>query len=283
MDDMMTQLIYPALTLSGLGLLFGALLAWAARIFAVEVDEKVEAIQEVLPGANCGACGLAGCANFAELVVSGGAAMNACIPGGKELVDNIASILGQDAMDTVPLTAVVFCVGDNEAARDDFVYDGPKDCRLANTLWDGFKACRYGCLGLGTCVQSCLFDAITMGENNLPVIDEEACTGCGMCKEICPRDVIKIIPKEYGGCLLYCNSKDRGKKVKEACTVGCISCKACEKACPHGAVKMVNNLPEFDLDKCINCGECIIKCRQKGIQSRSDTVQPAAKKEEAAV
>ena len=270
----MDMIIYAAVTLGGIGLLFGGLLALASRVFAVEVDERVEAIADALPGANCGVCGYAGCNNFAEKVVAGEAEPNACIPGGKDVIGEICNIMCIDDMESAALVAMVACAGDHQSARDEFIYYGARDCRLAHKLWEGHKGCRYGCLGLGTCAELCPFDAIIMADNGLPLIDEEACTGCGVCRNECPRDVIRIIPKNYEGALVYCNSKDRGKKVKEVCTVGCISCKACAKVCPQEAITMENNLPVFDLNKCDNCGECIIKCRQQGIYSRNPQAVP---------
>ncbi len=261
-------LFYAAATLGGLGIVFGALLAWAAKVFAVEVDERVEKIQEVLPGANCGACGYAGCSNFAERVVAGECEINACIPGGKEVTDEIAACLGKEAMEAISYTAVVLCTGDNTKTKEKFIYAGAKDCNLAHRMWDGFKSCNYGCLGLGTCVDSCPFDAISMSENGLPVIDEDACTGCGMCRESCPRHLIEIIPQSYEGCLVFCKSKDRGKAVKEACEAGCIACKACVKACTHEAITFENNLPHVDIRRCDNCGDCVLKCKPGGIHPR---------------
>lgn len=262
------DLVYAAATLGGMGILFGAVLAWAAKVFAVEVDERVESIQEVLPGANCGACGYAGCSNFAERVVAGECEPAACIPGGEEVVGEICSILGKEASETVPMVAVVLCAGDNEHTEDKFIYGGAMDCRLAHNMWNGFKSCKYGCLGLGTCVDACPFDAISMGPEGLPVIDEEKCGGCGLCCDSCPRGIIQIVPKNYDGRLVFCNSRDKGKRVKEACSVGCISCRACFKACPNEAISFEDNLPVVDIEKCKNCGECTLKCKPGGIHSR---------------
>ncbi len=263
------KLLYAAITLGGLGVVFGLLLAWAAKVFAVEVDERVEAVKEILPGANCGACGYAGCSNFAEGVVSGDAELSGCIPGGKEVTEEIAKLLGKEGVSAQSLVAVVFCAGDDGKAAHKFHYDGAKDCKLAHSLWGGFKECRYGCLGLGNCVVVCPFDAIKMGAAGLPIIDETRCTGCGLCREECPRDIIRTIPKGYCGHIVMCNSKDRGKAVKNACSVGCISCKACIKACEKGAITMVDNIPVIDMEICDNCAECSFKCRQGGIRSRS--------------
>jgi len=260
-------LLQAALALGGLGAIFGILLSVAARVFAVEVDERVEQISEVLPGANCGACGYAGCNNFAEAVCSGNADVGGCIPGGKDTVSEICQILGKEGVESVPKKAVVFCDGDRQTAVERFVYDGSPSCKHADKMGGGFKACAYGCLGLGDCVEACPFGAMEMGDNGLPLIDEEACEGCGVCANYCPRGIIGMIPRDYRNKLVMCNSRDRGKSVVKACPVGCNGCKACTKACPQEAITMEDNLAVIDVDKCDGCGECVAKCKQGAIKA----------------
>ncbi|NMA92016.1 MAG: Fe-S cluster domain-containing protein [Firmicutes bacterium] len=254
-------MIWSIVTLGGLGVLFGALLALAARFFAVESDPRVEEIAEVLPGANCGACGYAGCQNFAQAVVEGKAAVDSCIPGGSETAEAIGKILGQDVEGREPVVAAVFCIGDREKASSKFIYFGIEDCRIAEEYGGGFKDCPYGCLGLGSCVAACPFDAMRMGPDGLPEVDRDKCTGCGLCKEACPRGIIRMIPREERGHLVLCNSRDRGRAVSRACQVGCIGCRACVRACPEEAITMEENLAVIDLDRCNDCGECVPKCR----------------------
>ncbi len=270
------DLYYAIATLGGLGIIFGVLLAVAAKIFAVEVDERVEAIQETLPGANCGACGYAGCGSFSEKVVAGECETTACIPGGKEVAAKICELLGMETVETKPQVAVVACAGDSEKARDSFIYAGAKDCRLAHQMWHGFKSCSYGCLGLGTCAEVCPFEAIVMGDNELPIVDEEKCTGCGVCRDTCPRGVFRLIPYDYEGHFVFCNSRDRGKVVKQACEVGCNACRACAKACPQEAVTVEDNLATVDTEKCDNCGECAAKCKPGSIKPVTDKKAPEA-------
>ena len=264
------QILYAVAALGGVALVFGALLGVVARFFTVDSDSRVEAVREALPGANCGACGYAGCNNFAEAVVEGKAPTNGCIPGGSGAAAAIAAALGQEAAATVPMVATVFCLGDKNKARDLFVYDGIKDCAVAEKYGGGFKACADGCLGLGSCVRACPFDAIAMGRNGLPVVDEKQCTGCGLCARACPRGIIKMLPQGDQGHLVLCNSHARGKAVTQACEVGCMACRACVKACPREAIAMENNLAVIDLAKCDDCGKCVLKCRPGTIHPRRE-------------
>ena len=206
--------------------------------------------------------------------------MNGCIPCGNEVAAAIGAIMGQEVTATVPQVATVFCLGDSGKALNSFIYDGIPDCNIAQTYGGGFKACPYGCLGLGSCVAACPFEAIAMGENGLPVVDPELCTGCGLCAKACPRGIIKILPKGEKGHLVLCNSQDRARTVSRACTVGCIACKACIKACEQEAITMENNLAVIDIEKCTDCGDCVQKCRPGTIYPRaavSPVVSIAAK------
>ncbi len=253
-------IIYAIAALGLIGLLFGLFLAIAAKVFAVETDPKVEAIKDVLPGANCGACGYAGCSNFAEAVAGGEANPSGCIPGGEETTNAIGEVLGQVISAATQPVATVFCVGDAFKTADRFIYDGVKDCSVASGFIGGFKECSYGCLGFGNCVDVCMFDAIKMGEHGLPVVDIDKCTGCSLCADACPRAIIKMLPKGDAGHLVLCNSHDRGKTVSKACEVGCIACKACVKVCAVEAIVMEDNLAVIDLEKCTDCGDCAVKC-----------------------
>ncbi len=241
------ELIFYAslITLGGLGLLFGAGLAFASKKFAVDIDPKVEQIIETLPGANCGACGYPGCSAYAEAVVAGDAPPNKCIPGGEDVTQNIASILGITGVESEEAkVAAIRCQGGKEEAVEKFIYSGIEDCHAALLINGGHKACRYGCLGLGSCAKACPFDAIEMNKNGLPVVIEDKCTGCGVCVQTCPRNIIELIPisqKVYLGCV----SKDRTKAVKSVCKVGCFACQLCTKpkVAPSGSIEMEGNLP----------------------------------------
>ena len=189
-------LITSVITLGSLGLLFGVGLAVAAKKFYVKVDPKVEQINEILPGANCGACGHPGCSAYANAVAAGQVAANKCTPGGSEVSDQVAKIMGLEAVAAEdPMVVVVQCQGGYKEAAEKFHYEGLPDCSAAALIGGGHKACSYGCLGHGSCEKDCPFDAITMSANGLPVIDEEKCTACGVCVVTCPRDILKLIPQ----------------------------------------------------------------------------------------
>ncbi|MDZ7260928.1 MAG: RnfABCDGE type electron transport complex subunit B [candidate division KSB1 bacterium] len=253
-----------------LGLLFGASLAYASRKFAVEVDPKVELVLKALSGANCGACGYPGCSAYAEAVVQGKAEINSCTPGGQATANQIAQILGKEVVGAMtPVIAVVQCQGGNKEARRRFIYQGLLDCTAAQLIASGDKACVYGCLGLGSCVKACPFDAMFMNSNGLPEVIEDKCTGCGICVKTCPRGIIKLIPKTqkiYLGCV----SQDRGKKVKDACIVGCTGCTLCAnpKTTPSGAIKMEGNLPVIVNAEADDLMNAVTKCPAKSFVVR---------------
>ncbi|MDZ7316580.1 MAG: Fe-S cluster domain-containing protein [candidate division KSB1 bacterium] len=232
------------LALGGLGLLFGAGLAFASQKFAVFVDPKVEEILAALPGANCGACGKPGCAAYAEAVSKGEIPPNRCSPGGAEVAKRLAAIMGVEASVAEPKVAVVQCQGGKAEAVEKFVYQGPQDCTAATLVGGGHKACSYGCLGLGSCVRACPFGAMYMSENGLPVVIEEKCTACNICVVTCPRGIMALIPRSQK-VYLACVSQEKLKAVKAVCSVGCYTCKICvtPKVTPSGAIEMEGNLP----------------------------------------
>lgn len=249
--------------IGGLGVLFGGLLAYAAKRFAVEEDPRVETVCDLLPGANCGACGFAGCSSAAEKIVAGEVPVDSCIPGGKKVADTICEVLGIESVASEGRkVAEIHCLGTKDVAPDKFDYQGVKDCKAAMMYSGGFKACTYGCLGLGTCVDVCPFEALSMGENGLPQVDTEKCVGCGVCAKACPRNVIHIELADRKAKYVPCNSKASGKIVRQACEIGCIGCKACVKACPNDAITVENNLAVINREKCDDCGKCAEACKR---------------------
>ncbi|MDZ7722380.1 MAG: RnfABCDGE type electron transport complex subunit B [candidate division KSB1 bacterium] len=230
---------------------FGTGLAFASKKFAVETDPKVDEILNELPGANCGACGYPGCNAYAEAAAKGEAPANLCTPGGETVAQSISNILGiSNEPSGDPKVAVVCCQGDNNNAVSKFHYQGIHDCHAAELVGGGHKACEYGCLGLGSCVESCPFDALSMGDKGLPIVDEEKCTACGICVTTCPRGIMQLIPRQQN-VYLACVSQDKAKAVKSVCKVGCFACKICTtpKVTTSEAITMQGNLPKIqDID-----------------------------------
>ena len=255
--------------MTGVGLFFGIVLAFANKKFAVEMNPLIHVVEDVLPKGQCGACGFAGCAAYAEAVVMNkDVAPNLCIPGKKAVADQVAKLTGKIPLDVEPVVAFVKCAEPISVASKKYIYSGINDCLAASLLQSGPKECEYGCIGLGTCVKQCVFGAIAMNAAGLPVVDKEKCTGCGKCAAACPKKVIDMIPIDAHVSVI-CNSHDKGAVVKKFCKVACIGCGLCKKQCPHGAIKLENSLAVVDSSVCIEkCTDpvCLEKCPTKAIQ-----------------
>lgn len=256
---------YSLIFLFMMAFLVGIGLALTARKFAVQINPVVEKVRDILPGANCGACGYAGCMGYAEAVAGNpDVPANLCAPGKAHVAEAIASLTGKEAGKIEPRIARIFCQGDERYAQRRFLYQGIRDCTAAILAGGGDKACIYGCLGYGTCMRACPFGAITMSEYNLPLIDPELCTACGKCVEACPKQIIDVLPSEKE-VLITCHSKERGAQVKKNCQVGCTACGICVKTCPFDAITIADNLARVNIEKCTLCGLCIRKCPSKTI------------------
>ena len=260
-----TGIVFAAIIVGGTGLFIGAFLGIAGKKFAVEVDEREEAIIEALPGNNCGGCGYAGCSGLAAAIVKGEAEVGGCPVGGAPVAAKVAKIMGLEAESQEKMVAFVKCAGTCDKANQDYDYYGVKDCVMVNLMQNGGpKSCNYGCLGYGTCVAACPFDAIHI-VNGVAVVDKEACKACGKCIAACPKKLIELVPYKQKH-LVQCSSQDKGKDVMSVCKVGCIGCKMCEKVCEFDAIKVVDNIAHIDPSKCTNCGKCAEKCPKKIIQ-----------------
>ena len=261
----MTGIIIAAAVVSIVGLLLGLFLGFMGKKFAVEVNQKEIDVRAELPGNNCGGCGYAGCDALAKAIVAGEADCGACPVGGSTVAGKIAAILGQSAGDVARMTAFVKCGGDCEKAKENYVYSGVRDCAMVGIAPNGGpKACTYGCLGFGTCVKACPFDAIHI-ENGVAVVDKEKCKACGKCVSVCPHHLIELVPYEQK-VKVKCSNLDKGKATMNACDNGCIGCKKCEKNCPVQAITVTNNVAHIDYDKCTNCGLCRDNCPRHCIQ-----------------
>lgn len=252
-------ILTPVVIMAVLGGILGLILAVASKKFYVKVDPRVDSVLEVLPGANCGACGFAGCAAYAEGIVEKGAEINLCAPGGAGVVEKVSSIMGVSATMSEPNFAVVQCDGSGVHQR--FNYSGVTTCKAASVmgLAGSYQDCPYGCLGLGSCIEACPFGAMSLNENNVVVIDETICAGCGKCVEVCPRNLIRLDP-ESRVIVVRCQNHDKGAKANKACNHACIACQKCVKECPFDAIHIENNLAVIDYDKCKLCGKCVNVC-----------------------
>ncbi len=263
---MANSILTSILSMGGLGLVLAGGLVLASKKLAVETDPRVDAITEVLPGANCGACGCPGCSGLAKLICENKAAIDSCTVGGAAVAEKIAKIMGIDDIDNMgdKKVAWVLCQGGNTEAKVKSKYHGVETCKAASLVNDGFKGCSFACLGFGDCVKVCPFDAITMGENGLPIVDEIKCTGCGLCVTECPRMVLALtsIKNEVH---VRCRATMKAKDTRAVCTVGCIGCKLCERVCPFDAIHVKNNVAVIDYEKCRNCMLCVEKCPTKSI------------------
>lgn len=246
------------------GIFVGLFLGVAGMKFKVQVDEKEEAVLAALPGNNCGGCGFAGCSGLAAAIAKGEAPVNACPVGGEPVGKTIAAIMGVEAGASKRLTAFVACQGDCDRTTKNYDYCGAEDCRMMGFVPDGGpKSCNSGCLGYGTCVKVCPFDAIHV-VNGVAVVDREACKACGKCVAVCPKKLISLVPYE-AKFSVACSSKDKGPVTMKACQTGCIGCGICVKNCPSQAVSVADFNAAIDQEKCTGCGACAEKCPKKAI------------------
>ncbi len=237
----MSTLVVSLLGMGGLALFFALFLFFAYTRLAVKEDPRVEAINDILPQANCGGCGYPGCLQYAEAIVKEGAPIDKCAPGGQEVIEKIAKIMGLEAGAFEKKVAEVMCGGTKDLAVRRADYIGPKSCREAHLWTGGDKACEYGCLGFGDCVEACPFDAMYMGDDGLPRVIYEKCTGCGVCVEVCPRGIMQLVP-ESQRVIVKCVNHDPGAQSRKVCKVACIACTKCVKTAPEGSMKMDNYL-----------------------------------------
>ena len=251
-------ILYAIVALGGLGILFGLVLGLADKKFSVEADERVSAVRAAVAGANCGACGYAGCDAYAEAVVRGEAKANACTPGGAKTVKAIAAIMGVDAEAMEPMVARVRCQGPCARVTPRYDYSGVPSCRAVSGISGGPNACEFGCVGFGECLSVCAFGAIKMVDG-IAVIDDDLCTGCGMCVDVCPRSIIQMLPKDQT-VVVMCRNEATGKRALLQCKTACVACKRCEKACPSESIKVVKGVAIIDETTCTRCGACIPVC-----------------------
>lgn len=256
--------LYSLLALGGLSLLFATVIFFVEKKFKVIEDPRIDQVQEVLPGANCGGCGYPGCRGLAEAIVKAGNMDHLFCPvGGNEVSKKVANVLGIEVKEKAPQVAVIRCNGSFTNAPQRAKYEGAQSCAFAHQLFAGESGCPNGCLGYGDCVKACLFDAIYINpETGLPVVIEDKCTACGACVKACPRNIIELRNKGPKSKRIFvsCVNKEKGAIARKNCSVACIGCGKCVKACPHDAITLKDNLAYIDYEKCKLCRQCVAEC-----------------------
>ena len=233
--------------LGGVGLLFAILIALASHKLKVWEDPRIEVVTAMLPGANCGACGMPGCRAFAEKLVSGAAQPAGCNVANADGRAAIASYLGVDAGAAVKTVARMFCAGGTHVARQQAEYRGLQSCAAASAVAGGGKGCAWGCLGLADCVRSCTFDAMRMNADGLPVVDTEKCTACGDCVDACPKDLLAIMPIDRA-LIVQCRNLIAGDEVLDDCRVACTACGKCVADAASGLISTASGVAVIDYD-----------------------------------
>ena len=250
----MSAFITPVVLVVGVGLVASIILTLAAKFMAVPVDETAVNIRNILPGANCGACGYAGCDDYAAAIATNPTEVDItlCTPGGESVVSSLCELLGVDAEATDVKIATVMCSGLTNLTKKDMDYQGYKTCASVKLFFGGPDSCKFSCIGFGDCVEVCAYDAIHI-RDGIAIVDRNKCIGCKLCATACPQKIIDMLPQK-SRVFVGCSSNDTGKRTKNICEVGCIACKLCEKACKFDAVHVENNIAKIDPEKCTNCG-----------------------------
>lgn len=260
-----TEIITAVAVLSILSIIIGLVLSIAEKAFHIDINELEVAIRDVLPGSNCGGCGYAGCDSLAKAIANGEADVAACPVGRKPVAEKIAALMGKELGEMEKKVAYVKCDGTNEKREADYNYFGIDSCAYAAKMPGSSPyACKFGCLGFGSCAKVCDQRAIRI-INNKAVVDEELCVACGKCLKACPHNLIELIPANSKH-RVQCSSRSKGKDVRNACTAGCIACGLCWKNCPNDAIIFENNIAKIDYTKCDHCGKCVEKCPRKIIK-----------------
>lgn len=269
----MYEIILPGIILGGFALVFSGGLLAASKKFYVYEDPRIDEVEALLPGANCGGCGLAGCRAFAENAVTNNSLDLPCPVSDSETMQAIAKVMGVESNESEKMVATLMCNGTHDHTKTVMEYAGIEDCWAAMLVTESTKSCAFSCLGLASCVRACAFDAMHI-ENGIVVIDDEKCTGCNMCIPACPKDLLHLRPQS-SEVVVTCFNTDKGADARRACSVACIGCMKCTKACEHDAIHVNNFLAKIDYDKCTNCRDCVEVCPTNCIEVRGSEVYVA--------
>lgn len=279
----MNLIVIALITLGVTGLLAALILYFVAQKFKVEEDPRIDEVVEVLPGANCGGCGFAGCRALAEACVKADTLEGLLCPvGGQDVMKQVGDILGLAPAASDPMVAVVRCNGNCQARPRTSEYDGTRSCKIVHALYSGDTGCGFGCLGCGDCVAACQFGAIKMNqETGLPEVDDEKCVACGACVKACPRRIIELRKKGPKNRRIWvdCVNKDKGAVARKACLNACIGCSKCQKECQFEAITIENNLAYIDFKKCRLCRKCAATCPTGAIHEINFPPKPQPKAE----
>ena len=252
------EILIALLVMFSIALALGILLSVLSHFFEIKDDPRKKEIRECLPGINCGACGYKGCDDYAAALVEGGVKPNLCIPGAQKVADQIAQIIGVKTEPFKDIVAFVACNGHCEATFKKAKYEGVQTCKAASMIYGGTNSCSFGCLGFGDCAIKCPSNAICVVDG-IARVNTSRCVGCGLCTQICPKQIIKMYPQNITTAVV-CSNKQKGADARKVCKNACIACKKCEKACPSGAITVKDNLATIDYDKCTQCGVCVKEC-----------------------
>ena len=253
---MFLSMLIQVFALSFLAFILGLCIFIVSKKFHVDEDPMVDTISKLLPGVNCGACGYPGCTNFAIALVETRDPSKVCPVGGADVAAQIGQALGIKMVEVKPIICSVICEGTYANAKPTAEYKGIQDCWAATQIYNGPKQCPYACVGLGSCIAACKYNALKIVDG-LITVNKERCVGCGACITECPKKVLVMHEKKEKRYQVSCRSTDKGGITRAYCSVGCIGCMKCQKVCEYDAIKIENFCATIDQSKCTSCGKCI--------------------------